>query len=101
VFHLLTFEIQYGGGPALSHNDHCLDCLIHGAMTVVSADSYRDRRESMKSLARDILDGNCLDGKYYISRQWYDNNFLMFWHAIYAGDLGAGGSVLFLVLQKL
>ncbi|KAL5145003.1 Ubiquitin carboxyl-terminal hydrolase 26 [Glycine soja] len=61
---------KYGGGPALSHDNHCRDCLIHGAMTVVSADTYRDRRESMKSLARDILDGNCLDGKYYISRPW-------------------------------
>ncbi|XP_047154328.1 ubiquitin carboxyl-terminal hydrolase 26 isoform X1 [Vigna umbellata] len=61
---------KYGGGPALSHDDHCLDCLIHGAKTVVSADSYRDRRDSMKSLARDILDGNCPDGKFYISRQW-------------------------------
>ncbi|KAL5131061.1 Ubiquitin carboxyl-terminal hydrolase 26 [Glycine soja] len=64
---------SYGGGPALSHDNHCRDCLIHGAMTVVSADTYRDRRESMKSLAWDILDGNCLDGKYYISRPWYDN----------------------------
>ncbi|XP_014501559.1 ubiquitin carboxyl-terminal hydrolase 26 isoform X2 [Vigna radiata var. radiata] len=61
---------KYGGGPALSHDDHCLDCLIHGAKTVVSADSYRDRRDSMKSLARDILDGNCPDGKFYISRHW-------------------------------
>ncbi|CAJ1973795.1 unnamed protein product [Sphenostylis stenocarpa] len=65
-----TLFSKYGGGPALSHDNHCLDCLIHGAMTVVSADTYRDRRESMKSLARDILDGNCLDGKYYISRPW-------------------------------
>ncbi|KAJ1420139.1 Ubiquitin-specific peptidase 48 [Sesbania bispinosa] len=61
---------KYGGSPALSHDDHCWDCLIHGAQTVVSADTYRDRRESMKTLARDILDGNCLDGKYYISRPW-------------------------------
>ncbi|TKY74650.1 Ubiquitin carboxyl-terminal hydrolase 26 [Spatholobus suberectus] len=65
-----TLFSKYGGGPALSHDNHCWDCLIHGAMTVVSADTYRDRRESMKSLARDILDGNCLDGKYYISRPW-------------------------------
>ncbi|XP_020226068.1 ubiquitin carboxyl-terminal hydrolase 26 isoform X2 [Cajanus cajan] len=61
---------KYGGGPALSNDNNCWDCLIHGAMTVVSADTYRDRRESMKSLARDILDGNCLEGKYYISRPW-------------------------------
>lgn len=63
--------------PALSHDDHCWDCLIHGAQTVVSADTYRDRRESMKSLARDILDGNCPDGKYYISKPWYDNTSLI------------------------
>ena len=73
MFLLLACEIQYGGGPALSHDDYCWDCLIHGAHTVVSADTYRDRRESMKLLARDILDGNCPDGKYYISRSWYDN----------------------------
>ncbi|KAF7830201.1 ubiquitin carboxyl-terminal hydrolase 26-like [Senna tora] len=61
---------KYGGGPALSHGECCRDCLIEGAHTVVSADTYRDRRESMKQLARDILDGNCPDGKYYISRPW-------------------------------
>ncbi|XP_061346199.1 ubiquitin carboxyl-terminal hydrolase 26-like isoform X1 [Gastrolobium bilobum] len=65
-----TLFSKYGGKVALSHDDHCWDCLIHGARTAVSADTYRDRRESMKSLARDILDGNCLDGKYYISRPW-------------------------------
>ncbi|CAJ2643397.1 unnamed protein product [Trifolium pratense] len=61
---------KYGGMPTLSHDDHCRDCLIHGAQTVVSADTYRGRRESLKPLARDILDGNCLDGKYFISRPW-------------------------------
>ncbi|KAJ7966072.1 Ubiquitin carboxyl-terminal hydrolase 26 [Quillaja saponaria] len=61
---------KYGGGPTLASGDHCWDCLIDGARTVVCADTYRDRRESMKQLARDILDGNCLDGNYYISRAW-------------------------------
>ncbi|KAI4316238.1 hypothetical protein L6164_024237 [Bauhinia variegata] len=61
---------KYGGGPTLSDSDCCWDCLIDGARSVVSADTYRDRRESMKQLARGILDGNCLDGKYYISRPW-------------------------------
>ncbi|KAJ1379095.1 Ubiquitin-specific peptidase 48, partial [Sesbania bispinosa] len=61
---------KYGGGPTLSHDDCCWDCLIDGAQNVVSADSYRDRRESLKRLARDILDGNCEDGKYYVSRPW-------------------------------
>ncbi|CAI8599711.1 unnamed protein product [Vicia faba] len=61
---------KYDGMPTLSHDDHCRDCLIHGAQTVVSADSYRGRRESLKSLARDVLDGSCPDGKYFISRPW-------------------------------
>ncbi|XP_054797302.1 ubiquitin carboxyl-terminal hydrolase 26 isoform X2 [Prosopis cineraria] len=62
--------LKYGGGPTLGHSDCCWDCLIDGARSVVSADTYRDRRESMKHLAREILDGNCPDGKYYISRPW-------------------------------
>ncbi|RYR05646.1 hypothetical protein Ahy_B06g085483 [Arachis hypogaea] len=61
---------KHGGGPTLSHDDCCWDCLIEGARNVVSADTYRDRRESLKQLARDVLDGNCEDGKYYISRPW-------------------------------
>lgn len=73
MFPLLGCKIQYGGMPTLSHEDYCRDCLIHGAQTVVSADTYRGRRESLKSLARDVLDGNCPDGKYFISRPWYDN----------------------------
>ena len=39
---------------------------------MVSADTYRDQRESLKRLARDILDGNCEDGMYYVSRPWYE-----------------------------
>ncbi|XP_045805933.1 ubiquitin carboxyl-terminal hydrolase 26-like isoform X1 [Trifolium pratense] len=61
---------KYGGGPTLSQDDCCLDCLIDGARNVVSADTYRDRRESFKQLARDILDGKNEDGKYYVSRSW-------------------------------
>ncbi|RDX67238.1 Ubiquitin carboxyl-terminal hydrolase 26 [Mucuna pruriens] len=68
-----TLFSKYGGGPALSHDNHCCDCLIHGAMTVVSADTYRDRRESMKPLARDILNGNCIDGKL---QQWWKRKVL-------------------------
>nr|KYP34246.1 Ubiquitin carboxyl-terminal hydrolase 26 [Cajanus cajan] len=61
---------KYGGGPTFSHDDCCWDCLINGAQNVVSTDTYRDQRESLKQLARDILDGNCEDGMYYVSRPW-------------------------------
>jgi len=92
---LLCCKIQYGGIPTLSHDDHCRDCLICGAQTVVSADTYRGRRESLKSLARDILDGNCLDGKYFISRPWYDNKSSFM--AYMLPPIGNEKSVLFLV----
>jgi len=70
LLHLLACKIQYGGGPTLSHDDCCWDCIIEGAQNVVSADSYRDQRESLKQFARAILDGNYEDGKYYVSRPW-------------------------------
>ncbi|PNY12195.1 ubiquitin carboxyl-terminal hydrolase 26-like protein [Trifolium pratense] len=65
-----TLLEKYGGGPKLSHEDCCLDCLKEGAQNVMSADTYRDRRESFKQLAWDILDGKNEDGKYYVSRSW-------------------------------
>lgn len=44
----------------------------------MSADTYRDRRESFKQLARDILDGKKEDGNNYVSRSWYDGkSFLL------------------------
>lgn len=73
----MYYKIQYGGGPTLSHDDCCWDCLIDGAQNVVSADTYRDRRESFKRLARDILDGNCEEGMYYVSRSWYDCKYFL------------------------
>ncbi|WJX67618.1 Ubiquitin carboxyl-terminal hydrolase 26 [Trifolium repens] len=65
-----TLLEKYGGGPKLSHEDCCLDCLKEGSQNVMSADTYRDRRESFKQLAWDILDGKNEDGKYYVSRSW-------------------------------
>ncbi|WJX67615.1 Ubiquitin carboxyl-terminal hydrolase 26 [Trifolium repens] len=65
-----TLLEKYGGEPKLSHEDCCLDCLKEGAQNVMSADTYRDRRESFKQLAWDILDGKNEDGKYYVSRSW-------------------------------
>ncbi|XP_057955457.1 ubiquitin carboxyl-terminal hydrolase 26 isoform X2 [Malania oleifera] len=62
---------KYGGGPTLANDDYCTSCLIDGARTMVSADSYRDRRTLMKELAEVALAGNCPDGTlYYVSRPW-------------------------------
>ncbi|XP_010108151.2 ubiquitin carboxyl-terminal hydrolase 26, partial [Morus notabilis] len=61
---------KYNGVPELSNHDHCKDCLMDGAHTLVSADSYRDRRTLMKQIAEDVLAGRCEDGTYYVSKAW-------------------------------
>ncbi|XP_031283351.1 ubiquitin carboxyl-terminal hydrolase 26-like isoform X1 [Pistacia vera] len=61
---------KYDGGPTLTNDDYCLKCLIDGARTMVCADSYRDRRKSMKELADDVLSGKFGEGTYYVSRPW-------------------------------
>ncbi|GFZ00905.1 ubiquitin-specific protease 26 [Actinidia rufa] len=62
---------EYNGGPTLAKDDYCVDCLFEVAHGMVSADSYRDRRTSMKELADAALAGNCLDGPlYYVSKTW-------------------------------
>ncbi|MBA0574248.1 hypothetical protein Golob_001475, partial [Gossypium lobatum] len=61
---------KYNGGPTFAKGDHCLDCLIDVAHTVVCADSYRDRRKLMKEIAEDVLLAKCEDGAYYVSKAW-------------------------------
>ncbi|CAL9125822.1 ubiquitin carboxyl-terminal hydrolase [Musa troglodytarum] len=62
---------KYGGGPTLSSNDVCADCLRDEAKNAVCADDYRDRKASLKQLAEAALSGNCPDGpSYYVSRAW-------------------------------
>eukprot|EP00257_Ricinus_communis_P017048 XP_015575390.1 ubiquitin carboxyl-terminal hydrolase 26 isoform X3 [Ricinus communis] len=61
---------KYGGGPTLTNDDYCMACLMDGARSVVCADSYRDRRTSMRDLANDVLAGKCLEGTYYVSKTW-------------------------------
>lgn len=61
---------KYNGGPPLTNDDYCMSCLIDGAYTVVCADSYRDRRKSLKGLADDVLSGKFVEGTYYVSKSW-------------------------------
>ncbi|KAH7859363.1 hypothetical protein Vadar_000087 [Vaccinium darrowii] len=62
---------KYEGGPKLAKDDYCVHCLLEVARNMVSADSYRDRRTSMKELAEAALAGNCLDGPLYcVSKTW-------------------------------
>ncbi|KAL6867275.1 hypothetical protein ACP4OV_015299 [Aristida adscensionis] len=62
---------KYGGGPTLSSDDFCMECLKDGAKNSVSADVYRDRKASLKNLAEEALAGGSPDGlSYFVSRTW-------------------------------
>ncbi|XP_040377831.1 ubiquitin carboxyl-terminal hydrolase 26 isoform X2 [Oryza brachyantha] len=62
---------KYGGGPTLSSEDFCMECLKDGAKNSVSADVYRDRKASLKNIAEAALAGNSTDGpSYFVSKPW-------------------------------
>ncbi|XP_047092916.1 ubiquitin carboxyl-terminal hydrolase 26 [Lolium rigidum] len=62
---------KYGGGPTLSKDDACMECLKDGAKTAVSADVYRDRKASLKNLAEAALAGSIPEGpSNFVSKAW-------------------------------
>lgn len=63
---------QYGGGPALSNENQCIECIKEGAKNAICIGDYRDRRVLMCQLAREALTGNHLDDNnlYYVSKSW-------------------------------
>ncbi|XP_062216540.1 ubiquitin carboxyl-terminal hydrolase 26-like isoform X2 [Phragmites australis] len=66
-----TLFSKYGGGPTLSSDDFCMECLKDGAKNAVSADVYRDRKASLKNLAEAALAGSSPDGpSYFVSKTW-------------------------------
>uniref|UniRef100_A0ACD5WDA0 Uncharacterized protein n=1 Tax=Avena sativa TaxID=4498 RepID=A0ACD5WDA0_AVESA len=63
--------LKYGGGPTLSKDDVCMECLKDGAKTAVSADVYRDRKAAFKSLAEAALAGSIPEGPCnFVSKAW-------------------------------
>ncbi len=65
-------QFQYGGGPALSENDYCIECIFEEAKAAASADSYRDQRNYMREVVDDVLAGHGLEGQsYYVARTWW------------------------------
>lgn len=62
---------KYGGGPTLTSDDYCIDCLKDAARSTVCADDYRDRRASLRPLAEAAIAGNCPDvTSYLVSKAW-------------------------------
>ncbi|KAG0615456.1 hypothetical protein M758_5G042500 [Ceratodon purpureus] len=64
-------EALYKGGPAISGDDYCADCIFEDARAAASADTYRDQRMYMREVIEDVLNGRGLDDKtYFVSRTW-------------------------------
>lgn len=62
---------QYGGGPLLSLESRCRDCIYNDVSTALSADHFRDERFSIKKQVEANLSGNFLDDKtYFVSKSW-------------------------------
>lgn len=63
---------KYGGGPELTGDDCCINCLKDEARTTVCAYNFRDQRASMKELAEAVIAGKFFhDGPlYFVSRPW-------------------------------
>lgn len=78
-------HFQHGGGPTLSSDDYCIECLKEEALNFVSADGYRGRMAAMKQLAEAALAGKCTNGKlYYVSKTWYCLFFLFEFRSTFA-----------------
>lgn len=61
---------KYNGGPTMTENDFCTDCLVETARSTARADSFRDQRLLMKDLVEEALSGAFSEGKYYVSKPW-------------------------------
>ncbi|CAN6470166.1 unnamed protein product [Victoria cruziana] len=62
---------KYGGGPALTGCDCCIDCLKELARTVVSTEGYKEQRGVMQKLAAEALNGQFVEGDlFFVSRNW-------------------------------
>ena len=63
--------VQYEGGPVISGDDYCTECIFEDAKAAASADNYRDQRTYMKEVIEEVLNGNSLDDKtYLVSKPW-------------------------------
>lgn len=52
--------MQYNGGPVISGDNYCTDCIFEDARAAASADTYRDQRMYMKEVIEDVLNGRGL-----------------------------------------
>lgn len=63
--------MQHKGGPKLSGDDYCSECIFEDAKAAASADSYRDQRTYMREVIEDVLNDRGIEGKtFLVSKSW-------------------------------
>ncbi|KAH7422547.1 hypothetical protein KP509_12G013700 [Ceratopteris richardii] len=64
---------QYGGGPELSAEDYCIECIMENAKNVASVSSFKSERARIK-LMLDNGGVSPVDEKFYfVSKTWLQN----------------------------
>lgn len=61
---------QYGGGPELSANDCCIQCVMENAKNVASANSFKNKRMKMRKLLEDAGATTGVGRHFFVSRAW-------------------------------
>ena len=63
--------IQYGGGPELSAESCCIDCVIDFAKSITSAGCFKNERMKIRRILEDSGGSSRLIREFYISKTWY------------------------------
>eukprot|EP00250_Pteridium_aquilinum_P005120 c15262_g3_i1 orf=225-2213(+) len=65
-----SLQSQYGGGPELSAEDCCIECVMENAKHVASASSFKSERIKIKQLLEDNGATTGAGRYYFVSRAW-------------------------------
>lgn len=70
----VSLQSQYGGGPELSANDCCIECVMENAKNMASANSFKSERLKIKKMLEDAGATNGAGGQhFFVSRAWLQN----------------------------
>jgi hypothetical protein len=65
-------SLQYRGGPELSAESCCIDCVIDYAKSITSASCFKNERMKIRRILEDGGSSSKLIGEFYVSKTWYD-----------------------------
>lgn len=64
-------QSKYGGGPELSADNCCIECIIENARSVASASCFKNERMKIKQMLEDAgATAGIQAGFYYVSKTW-------------------------------